>query len=228
MNELKTVLKNFLDKNFLIALFSYFIFIALFSFISKLLVNFKFLLKIDVAIQELIISTRLDSLTKPLIWFTDLGDAQIVVIWTIVAALALYWKKHYIYAIGIVTTVGVTEFISLILKNVIGRHRPPEFMALVSETSPSFPSGHTIAAVSLYGFLIYFFYKKIKNKLLRNFLISVCAFIIFLAGFTRIYLGAHWPSDTFASYIMAGVWLGIIIWLIKKQQITLEKDRIVE
>lgn len=216
INELKITLKNFLNKKFLIAILGYFIFVAIFAFLSKALANIKLILKIDVAIQEIIVSTRSDLITTPLIWFTDLGDAQIVIIWTIIATLAFYWKRHYIYAIGIITTVGVTEFISLILKDVIGRHRPPEFIALVSETSPSFPSGHTIAAVSFFGFLIYFFYKNIENKSLRNLLMFICGFAIFLAGFTRIYLGAHWPSDTFASYIIAGIWLIIVIWLIEK------------
>lgn len=211
-----TALQRFLSKDFFVALFSYLILTLFFAFLSKLLANFKILVKLDLAIQNSVVTLRSDSMTDILKYFTDLGDTKAMVVWTILAATILFWKKHYIYSMGIALTIGVTELITFIIKNSIGRHRPPELMALVSESSPSFPSGHTIAAVSFYGFLIYFFYKKIQNRTLRNILMMVCFLVILLAGFTRIYLGAHWPSDTFASYAIAGIWLTIIIILTER------------
>ncbi len=211
-----TTLQRFLDKDFFIALLSYLTLTLLFAFLSKLLANFKILVKLDLTIQNEVVMLRSDSIVDILKYFTDFGDTKAMIAWTILAAAILFWKKHYIYSMGIALTIGVTELIAFIIKNSIGRHRPPEFMALVSESSPSFPSGHTIAAVSFYGFLMYFFYKKIQNKILRNFLMMICSLIILLAGFTRIYLGAHWPSDTFASYAISGTWLSIIIVLIER------------
>lgn len=211
IKEQLAVIKSFVDKRFFYFLGAYFIFVAAFALLSKLLSNIKFLVKIDVALQQFIINFRFEPLSSIFKIITDLGDTKAMIVWTIIVALIFFWKKKYIYSLSITLSIGISELISFIIKNTVERHRPPAFMALVTESSPSFPSGHTIAALSFFGFLIYFFNKKIENKSLRYLLNSICALIIILAGIIRIYLGAHWPSDVLASYILGGVWLWIVI-----------------
>lgn len=215
-------LKKFLDKKFFIMLAGYFSLALVFAFLAKWLVNFKWLIKSDVAVQKIILDTRIDFLNDFFKIFTDLGDTKIMAILAIVAAIIFSAKKYYWHSIGILLSVGIAEIVSLVLKNLIGRHRPPHDLALVATDSASFPSGHTIAAIAFYGFLIYFLGKEIKNKQAKNILMAFCAAMILLAGFARIYLGAHWPSDVLASYILGGIWLWIIIRLIEKNKATLE------
>lgn len=222
MQKQLEILRNFLNKQFFIALLSYFLFAAVFAFAAKLTSEIKYLVKLDVIIQNLIVGLRIDSLTMALNAFTDLGDTKIMIFLTLAMVTLFFLRKSYIYSVGIALSIGIAEFISFMLKNAVNRHRPPEFINLVHESTASFPSGHTIAAVAFYGFLAYFFYKNVGNKFWRNISILLCGIIILLAGFTRIYLGAHWPSDVIASYILGGAWLGIIIWLIEKQLATLE------
>lgn len=213
-----TAIKTFLNKSFFATLFYYFIFAAVFSLASKLLANFKPLIKLDVAIQQFIINQRADSFNEFFKLFTSLGDTKAMIAWTIITAIIFFAIKHYFYAIGIIFSVAIAELISFIIKNVIERDRPPELLSLISADSPSFPSGHTIAAITFWGFLIYVFYKTIQNKFWRNILILICALIIIAAGFTRIYLGVHWPSDIIAGYILGGAWILIVIKRIEKQK----------
>lgn len=210
-------LKQFLNKYFFTAFFSYLLFAAVFFITTRILVNIKFLLKIDVAIQNAIIDVRNDTLTNILKIFTDLNAATLTAFLTIIVGLILFFKKDYLYSIGAIFSVGISELASFILKEIFQRHRPPEYLALVEANGNSFPSGHTIAAISFYGFLAFIFYKKIKNKAVKKLLISVCVIIILLAGFARVYLGVHWPSDVAAGYIIGGAWLLIMIKIVNKQ-----------
>lgn len=211
-------LKKFLNKNFFAALAGFFVFALVFSFAAKWLVNFRWFLNADISAQKIILNARIDFLNDFLIIFTDLGDTKFMASLTLAAAFIFFIKKYYWHSIGIVFSFGVTELVSIVLKNVIGRHRPPHELALVATDSASFPSGHTIAAVAFYGFLIYFSNKEIKGKSAKNILTGFCALMILLAGFARIYLGAHWPSDVLASYILGGIWVMIVIWLIENNK----------
>lgn len=219
INEQLAIIKSFLNKRFFYFLGVYSIFVAAFALLSKLLSNIKFLVRIDVIIQQFIMNLRFEPLNKICKIITDLGDTKAMIVWTIIVASIFFWKKRYIYSLGIILSIGVAEFMAFILKNVVERHRPPAFMALVAESSPSFPSGHAIAAITFFGFLIYFFNKNITNKFSKNLLNFIFIIMIISSGLIRIYLGAHWPSDVMASYILGGVWLWIVINLIEKQRV---------
>lgn len=222
MQKQLEILRKILDKRFFALLASYFAFAFIFAFLAKWLADFKLLVKIDVAVQWFILNARVDSLNKFFEIFTELGDTKFMAILALVASLLFFIKKYYRYSIGIALSVGVAEIVSIILKTVIGRHRPPNELALVAQNGASFPSGHTIAAMAFYGFLIYFFNKEIKNTTTKNILIIFCGLMILLSGFARIYLGAHWPSDVAASYALGGVWVAIIISLVEKNSKVLE------
>lgn len=222
MQKQLEILRKFLDKRFFASLTGYFAVALIFSFLVKWLANFKWFIKTDVVIQRIILDTRTDFLSDFFKIFTDLGDTKFMAILALATALLFFLKKYYWHSIGIAFVIGVAELVSLVLKNVIGRHRPPHELALVATDSASFPSGHTIAAMAFYGFLIYFFNKELKNKLIKNILTIFCALMILLAGFARIYLGVHWPSDVLASWILGGIWLGIIIKHVEKNKQTIE------
>lgn len=211
-------LRLFLNKNFFTVLGGYFVFATIFALLSLLLYHIKILVRLDVFIQESIIGLRVNFLNDLFIIITNLGDTRSMIAWTFVTALIFFWKRHYLYSIGIILSLGASEFIAFILKDTIERHRPPSVMALVSETSASFPSGHSIAAISFYGFLIYFFAKKTSNSSTKKILISICAAIIVLSGFIRVYLGVHWPSDVIASYVLGLTWLLLVIRLINTRE----------
>jgi undecaprenyl-diphosphatase len=81
----------------------------------------------------------------------------------------------------------------------------------VVENSFSFPSGHTFVAVSFYGLLTFFVYKNLKSKWSRFICVIFGLGLILLIGFSRIYLGVHFPSDVLASFAGGAAWLTALI-----------------
>ena len=76
--------------------------------------------------------------------------------------------------------------------------------------APSFPSGHVMGAVMLYG-LFFFLAGRIENKPLRYSVRGVSASVILISGFDRVWEGAHWPTDVLAAYSLGGLLLvGVI------------------
>jgi undecaprenyl-diphosphatase len=111
--------------------------------------------------------------------------------------------------LALILSVFGSGLFTLIGKNVFQRARPA--VALYKEASFSFPSGHAAIAVAFYGFLAYFlikFIKKWKSKI-NIFLISL--FVIFIIGFSRLYLGVHYFSDVWAGYLVGTIWLIIAV-----------------
>jgi len=67
--------------------------------------------------------------------------------------------------------------------------------------------------MACYGFLIYFCLENIKQPLNRAILMTGGLLLIFVIGFSRLYLGVHYLSDVIAGYLLGGFWLtlGVIL-----------------
>ena len=78
---------------------------------------------------------------------------------------------------------------------------------------PSFPSGHVMYYVNFYGLLIYLLATNWRSGKLRNALIAILTGLIGTVGPSRVYLGAHWPSDVMAGYVYGGLWFSGLITL---------------
>jgi undecaprenyl-diphosphatase len=78
---------------------------------------------------------------------------------------------------------------------------------------PSFPSGHVMHYTNLFGLLTYLLATNWRSGKLRNTLIAVCSALIICIGPSRVYLGAHWPSDVMAGYLYGGLWFGGVMVL---------------
>ncbi len=148
-----------------------------------------------------------------------IGDAVPVLILVILLAIYGYLTgKRKAPLMLVFSTIGGLAF-SQIFKILVARPRPdPELVNQMGHfiKLDSFPSGHVLGALSLYGFLLYISYTQLKDSLLRRFLMGICLFAIFLMGLSRIYLGAHWFSDVLGAYLIGFVWLSFVIFIYHK------------
>jgi undecaprenyl-diphosphatase len=99
-----------------------------------------------------------------------------------------------------------------LLKEVFHRARP-DVHRLIVETGFSFPSGHTMSACALYGAIVFLFWRHGATRLRRGLLLAFGALMIAGIGFSRIYLGVHYPSDVLGALLAGGLWLSGAIWL---------------
>lgn len=137
---------------------------------------------------------------------TQLGSIYFVLIFSLI--LALTKTRKHMAMIGIVFSANLLSF--ELLKHLVGRNRPfvshdvvlraehlfTDSMELVTGITKSFPSAHTAIAFMLAVILSYYW----KNYSILFYLAAVAV------GFSRIYLGLHFPSD-----IVAGLILGTVI-----------------
>jgi undecaprenyl-diphosphatase len=103
-----------------------------------------------------------------------------------------------------------TGGISFLVKRAMRRQRPnhPEIAVAVARIGgSSFPSGHVINYVGVYGFLSFLIETWVRPAALRRALIAFFAGLIALVGPSRIYLGHHWFTDTLASYLLGTAYL---------------------
>lgn len=136
----------------------------------------------------------------------------------IVAAIALlvWWRTNWREAV-LVLTAGILAATSSLFKAIIGRPRPsPDLVTVFSppDTS-SFPSGHSFFVVIVLGLSAYFVVTRLQNKVLRVSILSILIALVLLLGISRVYLGAHWPSDVIGGYFTGGVFLTALIWIDK-------------
>jgi undecaprenyl-diphosphatase len=75
----------------------------------------------------------------------------------------------------------------------------------------SYPSGHVVAFVSLYGFLFFLTYVLFKRSVWRTAALGVLGSLIVLIGPSRIYLGHHWASDVLGGYAFGTAYLLILV-----------------
>ena len=112
-----------------------------------------------------------------------------------------------------INTLLIAGF-NLILKDIFAISRP--VYALIEEIGYSYPSGHAMASLAFYGFLIYLIYKLMRKGFKRSFLIIFLLFLILAIGFSRIYLGVHYPSDIIGGYLFSFGYLLVFILGLKK------------
>ncbi len=103
-----------------------------------------------------------------------------------------------------------TSGVSFCIKSIMNRERPnqPEIAVAVARIGgSSFPSGHTINYVGVYGFLAYLVHTWVRPVALRRTIVGFLLTMIALVGPSRIYLGHHWATDVSASYLLGTSYL---------------------
>ncbi len=145
--------------------------------------------------------------TKVFQWITALGSYGVSVA-AITCALYFLFKGKWLNActMGIVVIGG--QLLVLVLKIAFSRPAPVvEENALIFFFGSSFPSGHVMGALIVYGMITYFLVLWSKKWVFTTGTIFFFSFIVLLIGFSRVYLGENYLSD-----VLCGI-LGGLVWL---------------
>ncbi len=150
-----------------------------------------------------------------MIFVTYLGNWQVIVGLGVVAVVVLWFLRKKREAIFLTVALISGEIIKELLKLLFYRQRPDASLALIQESGYSFPSGHAFMSVIFYGMICYFIYQVCKNKWQKIISLIITVVLVFLIGFSRIYLGVHWASDVFTGWFIGGAILAFFIVKLK-------------
>lgn len=106
--------------------------------------------------------------------------------------------------------------LNLLLKTLFARARPQLWEQAVDVNFYSFPSGHAMVSLVIYGLIGYLLSKQFPQW--WGAIASVTVILILGIGFTRLYLGVHWPTDIIAGYAAGIVWLVACIFSLEVWQ----------
>jgi|GEM_PF-264579 len=183
----------------------------------------------DFAIEQTVYSWRSPGLNTLIETITYCGNTASII--TLILLLLAFPKTRVKYGLPVFAAGVLTTVIKAIVKTAVARPRPDAVYFLVQESGYSYPSGHSITSVAVYGILAWllWYYHKPEVKAALHLsgaaanagaatgmsgrdraLMILCAFLAFAIGLSRIYVGVHHPTDVLGGWL-AGIATALLI-----------------
>ncbi len=144
---------------------------------------------------------------------TRLGNPSIVIPLAGLGVSWLLWRRQGRRAAIFALNCAGGAILSTGLKMFFGKPRPELWPRLIDELTYSFPSGHALGSMVLYGFLAYLLAQRWPQ--MRGWIYGAAVLLIGGIGFSRLYLGVHWPTDVLAGYSVGFLWMIFCIALLR-------------
>ncbi|MGH2559998.1 MAG: phosphatase PAP2 family protein [Thermomicrobiales bacterium] len=141
-----------------------------------------------------------------------LGDTPIMALLGIGLIMALVALRRIGPALFL-AAAGLACAANPVLKSVIDSPRPTADLVRVAEESSGqgFPSGHVMKVVLIYGAILLMSREILPRRGPRQIVQAWAVGMIVATGFSRMYVGAHWPSDVVGAYLWSGLLLGLVV-----------------
>jgi undecaprenyl-diphosphatase len=138
---------------------------------------------------------------------TFVGSVPAIGVLTLILAGALLARGRredgVLLAATMAGSVGLTEG----LKHAFHQARPTLFATALHEHGFSFPSGHATLSFSLFGFIALWLVLQAPRRAVSWLAGLACLALAASIALSRVYLGAHWPSDVLAGMLVATAWV---------------------
>lgn len=158
----------------------------------------------DSAIQTAVRGHLPATLTSFFARLTVIGDPLFQLLWVSLFALAFYSWKNWRGEAALVVVSGLSSAILIVLFKYVYARVRPSLPHLVKANGYSFPSGHSVGAMLIFGCLLIVATQRMAQGWAKRLVQGSLLVLIALVGLSRIYLGVHYPSD-----ILAGFALGL-------------------
>ena len=137
---------------------------------------------------------------------TALGGVSVLTLLTVVIAFYLVVARKLATAIFLAASIAGGGMLGVALKHLFMRPRPDVVAHLVDVSTTSFPSGHATNSAVVYLTLGALLARTQKDRAVRIYLIGAAMLLTLTVGFSRVYLGVHWPSDVLAGWCVGAAW----------------------
>ncbi|KMM36222.1 phosphatase PAP2 family protein [Guptibacillus hwajinpoensis] len=185
--------------------------IMLFSELAEEILE-KETLQFDQTIISAVDVIRSDWMLSIMEVITELGAVWWITVVSILTVAILWFRKKDLWSIMFfIIAVAGGGLLTKVLKHFFARSRPT-VDAAYDAVGYSFPSGHAMGSFILYGFIGYLIIRSQRGKTTKWISGILVALFILLIGFSRMYLGVHYPSDVLAGYAAGTLWLFVCIF----------------
>jgi membrane-associated phospholipid phosphatase len=154
------------------------------------------LLEVD---EPIVDAVRGDALVDFFRFWTQLGSQQDMVLVGVIFAVLL-WPRCRPFAVAFPAALLLGVVLDVTLKVIVDRPRPPE--PIVGTALGSFPSGHALTGAIFFGLLPPAVWIALRRRLVFWLSVPIAFTVGLLVVLSRVYLGAHWPSDVVASLLI--------------------------
>jgi undecaprenyl-diphosphatase len=154
---------------------------------------------------------RIERATTAVSWFGFPPQSRVLP----VAYAAVLWIAQLRLEAVFQLAASGTGLVTTIVKSFMQRPRPVAGNHLRVVAAPlggsSFPSGHVLTYVGVYGWMAVMADRLVRPPWLRRLVVGTLAILVAAIGPSRVYLGHHWPSDVLASYLLGSSYLAALL-----------------
>jgi undecaprenyl-diphosphatase len=190
-----------------------------------ILIQTNAITRIDTSIGKELYSLHDHSLLNVIKWIGMLGSSVgIISVLFLSMILFAFVQKSFVSSAILFLSVFIGNIGNKLLKAVIGRERPsfPEHI----EEGFSFPSGHVMVGLLLYGMIAYYLVRKSQTKV-RNQTIVICtSLLLIFIGLSRLVEGEHFFTDVIGGFLTGGLVLIGMITIDRVVHIKIERRKV--
>jgi membrane-associated phospholipid phosphatase len=141
---------------------------------------------------------------------TTLGNFVTLVVVTVIAVAVLWRRRERIDAVLVASAFLGAQVLSSGMKLGFRRERPFFPDPLATESTFSFPSGHALVSLAVYGSIALVLARRLRRRSDGIVLFGATALLVLAIGFSRLYLGVHFLSDVLAGFAAGAAWLALL------------------
>ena len=172
-------------------------------------------LAVDTVVRDWFVSARTSFLNIVVIGITHCRDT-VTIIALCVFLLILPNRKTYGLPVSLAALAGVAIYKPM--KELFLRARPDTAIHLVEQGGYSFPSGHSVSSVIVYGLLLYLVRKHCRSEKLKTVLTIACTCLMLLIGPSRLYVGVHWITDVTCGMLIGTAVVALTIIILERKK----------
>jgi undecaprenyl-diphosphatase len=142
---------------------------------------------------------------------TRLGSTIVLIIIGCVAGIIFISLRWFRPLLVLIVVMSGQAALHHGFKLLFARPRPSSLINYATVESFSFPSGHAVSSLCLYGTLAWIIGTSLENPAAKVGIGIFAAVLIFLIGMSRVYIGVHYATDVIAGFAAAGIWTAAVL-----------------
>jgi undecaprenyl-diphosphatase len=141
---------------------------------------------------------------------TWLAQGEITIPILIAIGGILVYREKAVVALVLAIGLSGSWLLNGIFKSLFRRKRPDLWASSKRPMDYSYPSGHAMSAISFYGLLAASLTHCLSIPL--GVTATLATGLTLGVGFSRVYLGVHWPTDVLSGWVAGGIWLAACLY----------------